>query len=107
MRESDCHFLRNQGSRRKGVFAMYDQEDGKKTSVEIMDALDLATKLRASIGCLVKMTTDNELSCLLSLIEDSAEILEGVLTVLHQGERQQEERAAREAMMVAEDVPFD
>lgn len=77
---------------------MYDQQDGQKMKEQIMEAIDHATKLRASIGYLADTAQEEQLSAVLWTIEGSAEILENILKMLKEGYSRNQ---------VAEDVPFE
>jgi hypothetical protein len=65
---------------------MHDKVNGEKTEVSVMDALDQATKLRAAIEYLTETAKSPKLSAVLWTVQDTAEVLEGILTVLAQGE---------------------
>lgn len=82
----------------KGVHEMQNQENGLKTEVGTMEALDLATRLRASIGYLADTTQDEQLCAVLMSVEQTAEILEETLRLMLQGEKKE---------VVAENIPFD
>lgn len=77
---------------------MQNQTVNGKTEVGTMEALDLATRLRASIGYLADTTHDEQLCAVLMSVEQTAEILEEILRLMAQGEKKE---------VVAEDVPFD
>lgn len=81
---------------------MHDTEGGIKTEITVLDAYDHAMKLRKAIGYVADSAVrDPQLNAVLWTIEDSAEILEGMLQYLVTGGRSPRATAAHE------DVPFD
>jgi hypothetical protein len=75
---------------------MHDSEVGSKSEITVLDAYDHAMKLRKAIGYVADSAfKDPQLNAVLWTIEDSAQILEGMLQYLVTGGRSPRANAAQ------------
>lgn len=77
---------------------MQNKENGNKKTIDILDIADQVGRLRKVVGYLAMNTNNEELSATFWMLEDHANMIEGMINV---------HLDRKAAIEVAEDVPFE